>query len=1367
VQLDFRILGPIEVVTDGRSVRLGGRRQRGVLALLLLHANEVMPVERLADELYEGAPPATAAAQIRDHVSQLRKLLGPAGRLLETRSPGYVLRVEPDAVDARRFEQLLEAASSDLRQGNDAQAAERLRDALLLWRGPALADVAYAPFAQPEVGRLEELRLTALERRIEADLKLGKTGALVGELEALVSQHPLREQFRAQLMLALYRAGRHAEAVSLYHDGRRRLVDELGIEPSAQLRRLAGLMLRQDDSLDSRPAQRAAATTGRGARNPYKGLQAFGEADAEDFFGRERLTGELVARLGADRFLAVVGPSGSGKSSVVFAGLLPALRAGAIPGSAAWPIAVITPGAYPLEELEAALLRVAVNPPPTLIEQLTEDDRGLLRAAKRVLPEGGSDLLLVVDQLEEVFTLVDDEARRTHFLSSIERAVRDPRSRLRVVTTLRADFYDRPLTHRGFAELLRDRVETVLPLGPDELERAIAGPAASVGVTLEEGLLTRIVTDVADEPGALPLLQYALTELYERRQGTTLTRAAYEAMGGVAGALAGRAEALYTGLGARGREAARQLFLRLVALGESVETRRRVQRTELDSLAVDQEELGGVLASFGTARLLSFDRDPRTQAPTVEVAHEALLREWARLHDWVAAARDDLRAHRRLSAAAVEWAEAGEDPSMLLRGGQLVRFESWAEDSGLARTDLERRYLEESVAAREAERVAEEDRRAREVTLERRSVRRLRALVGVLALAALVAGGLTILAFDQSSRSKRQARIARTRQLAAASIANLNADPQLSILLALQAVETSGGPERALPEAIDALHRAIAASRVLHTIRARVATASFSPDGSRLATAGPSGVALWNSKTGKRLARLAASSQSFRLVAFDPRGGRVAAATTTGAVTIWDVLRRRRLSVLAPPRPASVGTGLAFSPDGARLAVDGFAGFVGVIWIWDLRSGRVWWKTESESFTACGLAWSPDGARLATGDCGTHFSPSVGRIWDLAARRVVVETSPQSGALPAIAFSRDGRYIVTPNRSGFAQVWEARSGRLVATFTGHSGEVTSVAAGNGSEVATGGTDGTARVWDAETGKELVTLAGGSGPVEDVGFSRAGTRVVTAGADGTVDIWDITPEGSRDWMTLVAHPYGIESVAYDAAGDKLLTTGLTDPKAKLWDARSGRLLATYDREVDPGVAYIPGSGLAPQVSLESPDGRFGLDLHGSSESAVLRDASDGAVIARWGRNPQSAAFDSTGSRAALGNADGTVEIWDLRSRPFRQLRRFAAGSGRIDSVAFSPDGAMLATGGEDAQAALWDLRSERKVVTLFGPKRSVSALIFSPDGRRLAVGSRDGTVRIYVLPVDELMSVARSRLTRSWTADECRQYLAGNRCPSEP
>src|SRR5437763_11725877 len=293
----------------------------------------------------------------------------------------------------------------------------------------------------------------------------------------------------------------------------------------------------------------AAAAGAHETRNPYKGLRAFAEDDADDFFGREALTEHLVARLAETRFLAVVGPSGSGKSSVVRAGLVPRIREGALPGSERWHIVEMFPGAYPLEELEAALLRVADRPPTGLLEQLERDELGLLRAVKQLLADDGSELVLVVDQLEEAFTLVEDEARRTQFLALLERAVLDPHARLRTVVTLRADFHDRPLLYSGFAELLRDYVEALVPLKAEEFERAIAGPAERVGARFEPGLLSELVTDVADEPGALPLLQYALTELYERREGSTLTQDAYRAIGGVSGALAGRAEEIYGGLG--------------------------------------------------------------------------------------------------------------------------------------------------------------------------------------------------------------------------------------------------------------------------------------------------------------------------------------------------------------------------------------------------------------------------------------------------------------------------------------------------------------------------------------------------------------------------------------------------------------------------------------------------------------------------------------------------------------------------------------------------------------------------------------------------------------------------------------------------
>ncbi len=306
--------------------------------------------------------------------------------------------------------------------------------------------------------------------------------------------------------------------------------------------------------------------------SPYKGLHAFQMTDARDFFGRDELTQKLVERMDEEdadhRFLAIVGPSGTGKSSRVKAGLIPALWKGALPGSEKWFVVDMIPGTHPLDKLETALIRVAANQAGNLREQLQRDERGLQRIADIILPADDSELVIVVDQFEEVFTLVEDEETRQHFLDLLRVAVGDVRSRVRVVVTLRADYYDRPLQYPEFGELIRNRMETVLPLSAQGLERAMRGPAERVGVTFEQGLVEKIVGSMNYQAGALPLLQYALTELFDRRTGRLLTNEAYQQIGGAVGALANRADEIYLGLTEEAQELAQQLFMRLVSLGE-------------------------------------------------------------------------------------------------------------------------------------------------------------------------------------------------------------------------------------------------------------------------------------------------------------------------------------------------------------------------------------------------------------------------------------------------------------------------------------------------------------------------------------------------------------------------------------------------------------------------------------------------------------------------------------------------------------------------------------------------------------------------------------------------------------------------------
>lgn len=894
--VEYWVLGKFEVVRDGHPVDLGAFRQRSLLALLLTEPNSVFSTDRILDELWGAEGGIDKQNALWVYVSGLRKVLEPErakrteGTILLTRPPGYLIEVHPDEVDALRFEQMLFEGRA-LAGGDPAAASLVLGEALGLWRGRAFEDFTYEAFAHAEIARLEELRLEAVELRLDADLERGLARELISELESLVRQHPLNERLSGKLMLALYRSSRQAEALRAYGLLKSRLGEELGIEPSSWIRQLESRIVTGDESLEvtarlsapgldagpgpairgyelreqlagddggkifrayqpavgrevavkvirahlandpgfirrfqseaqviatlehphivplydywrepdaaylvtrlmrgslttvlehgpltpaqtitmidqlgdalqtahrsgvvhgdikpdnvlldgdgnaylsdfgiavgdtevspssdvyglgvliaealtgmtdeldeprrslpdqvARVIDRATAVdaTGRygnvhelvtdlrealsddmpgspvipldeaAVGNPYKGLRAFDAVDAVDFFGRERLVERLIARLGVNgtrgRFIAVVGPSGSGKSSAVRGGLLPAIRRGALPLSGSWFTIEMTPAPHPFEQLEEALLGVALDAPASLLDLLA-GDRGIESVLDDVLPNDGSQVLLLIDQFEELFAQVDS-ATANRFIASIVSAVTDARGRLRIIATLRADFYDRPLQHRGLGELLREGTEVITPMTPKELERAITQPAQRRGVTFEASLLAALLGEATDRPGALPLLQHTLTELFESRRGDRITYAAYEQLGGISSALVKRADGLLSSLGDDADEVARQVFLRLITLTEGGEdTRRRVLRSELEDLDVDRRLLRSVLDTFGRHRLLSFDRDPVTRSPTVEISHEALLTEWTRLRDWIDGARDDVRAQRRLAEA--------------------------------------------------------------------------------------------------------------------------------------------------------------------------------------------------------------------------------------------------------------------------------------------------------------------------------------------------------------------------------------------------------------------------------------------------------------------------------------------------------------------------------------------------------------------------------------------------------------------------------------------------------------------------------------------------------------------------------------------
>ena len=1168
--------------------------------------------------------------------------------------------------------------------------------------------------------------------------------------------------------------------------------------------------------------------------NPFKGLRAFNEADADNFFGRETLVQQLLARLGEggelSRFLAVIGPSGSGKSSVVRAGLLPALRRGGLPGSENWFIVDMLPGKHPFEELEASLLRVAVNPPQSLLTQLKDGNRGLLRAVHRILPaDPAVELVLVIDQFEEMFTLVEDETERSLLLESLANAVMDERSRLRVIVTLRADFTDKPLRYVDFGEMMNRRFEFVLPLTADEVERAVAGPAQRIGLRLEKGLVSTIIREAGNQPGTLPLLQFALSELFERREGLTLTNKAYREIGGVLGALGRSAEAIYANLGEAEQSSARQLFLRLVTLGEGTEdTRRRVMRDELENLTMIRGQLSLILEAFGHARLLSFDHDPITRGATVEVAHEALLREWSRLREWLNESRTDVRLQRQLATAANEWASAQRDPSFLLTGARLEQFEGWAVNTSIALAKDERLYLEASIAERDqraetertrqqrelenAQRLAEAERqRAEEQTLSAQQLRKRAVyLAGAFVIALLMA--LAAIFFGRQAQASGQ--LATSRELAAASINNLDVDPERSILLALEAVNTSY-----TIEAEDALHRAVQASRVQLVVSAHEPgapmMAAFSPDGKQFVTASADGtVKVWDAISGKKFLELNA-----HYAAFNPDGTRLAVVLDDGTVNMLDAATGDEIQI---PYQIDAGIRMAFSPNGARLTTVTSGNLPK---IWDAKTGRAIAAFPGHTDFVSLTIFSPDATKLLSiSDDGTA------RVWNISTGEEMLRLN-HTGWVMAAAYSLDGRRIATVSGKE-AYLWDAVTGEKLLTLAGHKNSINDIAfSPDGAHVATGSVDGKIKLWDAITGEELSAPSGQMGAVYSVAFSTDGTRLITSSEDGTARIWDIAP--SHEFFTVsTRNQPGNGQLAFNADGLLLAASGENET-IKLWDMRSGVETLTLPRSTSlpKDLAFTPDGknlivanddatimiwDLANVRELTTLTGHTGPvnSIAISSDGKLLATASDDYKVLIWNLKPDqtsntpllniehpgivfSAAFNPVGSRLVTGVQDGSVRVWDITtgseimtlrghadtvlmvtfdpsgqriatasvdatariwdSASGKQLLLLKGHSTEITAIAFSPDGNRLATASRDGSAKLWDAVTGQELLTFAGDGAGLNDIAFSPDGRLLATGGDNGT-RIYLLKIADLTALAQTRVTRGLTVEECQKYL---------
>jgi len=1097
---------------------------------------------------------------------------------------------------------------------------------------------------------------------------------------------------------------------------------------------------------------------------PYKGLLTFEPEDSELFFGREQLVEDITARLTASRFLAVVGPSGSGKSSLVRAGVVPRLQRAA-DGKAR--TAIFSPGAHPLAQLA----------------------------------EAGDASLLVVDQFEEVFTLCRDEEERSAFVDALLDAAAD---KARVIVALRADFYGHCAAYPRLASALEERQALVGPMSEEELRRAIERPGEQAGLVLEPGVVEGILRDVAGQPGGLPLLSHSLLETWKRRSGRMLTVIGYLQSGGVQGAIAKTAETVWEALSPDEQALARNIFLRLTELGEGTEdTRRRASIGELVPRREQQAEVDEVLRTLADARLVTIGEG------TVEVAHEALIRHWPTLRAWLDEDREGRLLHRRLTEAAQEWKALERDPGALLRGTRLATTGDWATAHDPELNELERELL---IASRQAS--------EHEAERQRRANRRLRGLlvgaVGLLVLA-LLAGALALVQRSRarSAQGKAEAQALRSdaERLGTLALAEPNLDRSLLLAVAgfkLRDLPETRGDLLSVLQKSPALLGAVRVSRTdipalaanvrsgllasgdsagivrfndLRSWRTRGAAVrldgavsqdgmEFSPDGAAVAVATTKGddrANLYLVDVAARTSRLVGSWPSvpavagprrFTRMAFSPEGRRLAVAVAT-APTPSPVPLGQRLLLLGVPsgrvvwerkyplRPGQNEVSVAFTPQGALVS----SAQQGETLLWNAKTGRI-----TRRFGIGGpFAVSPDGRRLAVAQ--NNPNPAVPKgslaVLDLrTGRHRSLQPLPVPGWIVAVRFAAGG--AVVGRGFDFAiRVWDAGSGSITETFSG-AGAGLNLALADDRTVVAGARDGTLTVWDLGGARRLGPTfrwhSSGAGCPATPCFviGPRGSLMAESFSNGTVGLADLQTRRPAGALPARNGPL-VDALAYFPDG-RTLVTGGANGKVTLWNVRKravARTLRVHDR-VWWAAASPDGKLLALQT--QAP-GR-------SSSRVEVRDVASGNVLYRRTvpNGKGGLDFSPDGRKlAALGccEPDSTVKVWAAPSG--RELFSPRV-DGHATAIAFSPDGRLLAAGTEDGKVVLWDAADGSPVgAPVEVATGGIEAISFSPDGRLFAVSSADGTATLWD-------SRTRKRLANAFPEEEgsvpVARFMAG-------
>ncbi|HEU4411563.1 MAG TPA: protein kinase [Polyangiaceae bacterium] len=1044
------------------------------------------------------------------------------------------------------------------------------------------------------------------------------------------------------------------------------------------------------------------------AQGPFRGLAAFQEADAGRFFGREPDVAAVARALRPHPLMAVAGPSGAGKSSFVRAGVVPALKR----SGERWEAFVLRPGRAPLSALAELLIEArepGEAPEAGGAAALADELRlqpGLFGARLRERcrrREGRA--LVFADQFEELYALGADPAARAAFVACLLGAADDASSPLRVIVALRSDFLDRVLDDPGLAVEVARGLWALGPVGREGLRRALVRPVEALGHRFESpGLVERALDALEGARSPLPLLQFAAARLWDERDRARrlLTEASYERVGGVEGALAAHADAVFDALSPRERRLARDALVRLVT---PERTRASASVGELRDLVREGDGRGGALEQvvrrLADARLVAIEAGEGDGAgATVELMHESLIERWPRLRRWLDERARDAQFLARLRDAARQWEAGGRAPGLLWREGAALEARAWLERHRAAP-----RRERAAIGAREERFLrAVVDLGDRAQRLRRRATA---ALVAALGLVAAVVSYLAVTARREAQRARAEA--LRTRNATRLAVAReKQADPTTALAL-VRELEPPDRPEGWATVAEQALRLGIARAAFAHPDV--VYTAAFSPDGRRLVTAS-------NDKTVRVFRADGAAAEplvSFAhpdyaaAAAFSPDGRRIATASADKAVRIWPADGAGEPVVLRGHDGAVFS--VAWSPDGARLATGSVDNTVRV-WPADGAGEPVVLRGHDGDIQA--VAFSPDGRHLASAS-----EDMTARVWDADGVAEPAVLRGHEGLVYQATFSPDGRRVVTASSDRTARVWAWAGGDPAepVVLRGHGGTVYSAEfSPDGRRVATASADRTARVFRADGSGEALILRGHENEVLSITFSPDGGRLATASYDGTARVWDAAP--GRGALALYGHRLAVHSAAFSPDGRRVVTAS-SDRTARVWAA---------DGSGEPVVLRGPEAPF--NAAAFSPDGRRVVTATDDRVARVWA-ADDGrelAVLRGHGDRVLAAAFSPDGRRVVTASADRTARVWAADGAGEPAVLRDHDDA--VNAAEFSPDGRLIVTASDDKTARVWSADDGRELVVLRGHGDRVLAAAFSPDGRRVVTASADRTARVW-------------------------------------